>query len=283
MEGTRTSTGYKVSDTFINNFIDACRSALYFFDNDRQYYNQISQSASTYAIETYDWKSISKLWEKSMNSLLETKPNEVYFRPQTLDDWIFNEVYNENIYEIEQFNKDDIVVDIGAHSGYFTKLCLDKGCQQIHCFEPEENNFQTLLENLSSYQNFQPYQLAVYKEMGTCDFCIVPGRNTGLHSLYDRGGIHTQVNCVSLDDILSRLEKVSLLKIDTEGSEFEILMNSKLLNKVNRIVGEYHDDLTNYNIQDLIQFLEKNNFTIEKIKRINDTSGIFFARHQLTT
>jgi len=280
MEGIRTSKGYEVTDNFLNNFIGACKSALHFFDTDRQYYNEISQSVSQYATETYDWKLISKLWENSMNSLLTPETNELYFRPQTLDEWIYNEVYVENTYEVGQFNEDDIVVDIGAHSGYFTKLCLDKGCKQVHCFEPEEENFQSLLENLSSYNQYQPYQLAVYKEMGTYDFCVVPGKNTGLHSLYERGGISTKVNCVSLDNILSNLPKVSLLKIDTEGSEFEILMNSKLLHKVERIVGEYHNDLTEYHIQNLIEFLERNGFIIDKIKETNDTSGIFFASHK---
>ena len=83
-----------------------------------------------------------------------------------------------------------------------------------------------------------------------------------------------------IDNILSNLPKVSLLKIDTEGSEFEILMNSKLLHKVERIVGEYHNDLTEYHIQNLIEFLERNDFVINKIKETNDTSGTFFASHK---
>lgn len=280
MEGIRTSTGYKVTDTFINNFIDACKTALYYFDEERQYYDKISKSISEYASKTYDWKIISKQWENTMNSLLDTDLNQVLFRPQTIDDWIYDEVYHQNIYEVNDFDENDIVVDIGAHSGYFAKLCMDRGCKNIHCFEPEENNFQFLLNNLSSYSYYQAYQLAVHKKMGTMDFCIVPGRNTGLHSVYDRGGEITKVNSISLDDILSKLPKVSLLKIDTEGSEFEILMNSKLLNKVNKIVGEYHNDLTEYNLNDLIHFLEKNQFDVFKIKETNSTSGTFFASHK---
>lgn len=280
MEGTRTSKGYEVTNNFIHNFVNACKTAIQFFENEREYYNQYSLQVSQYAIKNYDWKIISKQWENAMNSLLDTSTEQVYFRPQTLDDWIFDEVYNQNIYEVGSFNDNDIVVDIGAHSGYFTKLCIDKGCKQVHCFEPEEENFQHLLNNLSSYSQYQAYQLAVYNEMGTIDFCVVPGRNTGLHSVYDRGGIVSKVNSISLDDILSNLPKVSLLKIDTEGSEFEILMNSKLLHKVEKIVGEYHNDLTEYNLNHLIEFLEQNNFVINKIKETNSTSGTFFASHK---
>jgi glycosyltransferase involved in cell wall biosynthesis len=71
MEGTRTSKGYEVSDNFLNNFINACKSALHFFDNDRDYYNKISQSVSNYATETYDWKRIADTWKTTIQSLGE--------------------------------------------------------------------------------------------------------------------------------------------------------------------------------------------------------------------
>jgi FkbM family methyltransferase len=280
MEGIRTSKGYEVTNTFLNNFISACKDSLHIFESDRQYYTKISREISDYSTKKYDWKIISKQWENAMNSLLNKETEQVYFRPQSFDDWIYDEVYTQNIYEVNEFGESDIVVDIGAHSGYFAKLCMDKGCKNIHCFEPEPDNFQCLVRNLSSYSYCQAYQLAVYKEMGTASFCVVPGENTGLHSLYDRGGIISEVNTVSLDDILLKLPKISLLKIDTEGSEFEILMNSKLLNKVDKIVGEYHNDLTEYNLNDLIKFLEENNFEVFKIKKTNSTSGTFFASHK---
>jgi glycosyltransferase involved in cell wall biosynthesis len=72
MEGTRTSKGYQVTDNFLNNFINACKSALHFFDNDRDYYNKISQSVSNYATETYDWKKIAETWKTTIQSLGET-------------------------------------------------------------------------------------------------------------------------------------------------------------------------------------------------------------------
>lgn len=70
MEGTRTTRGYEVTDLFLNNFINACKSALHFFDNDRDYYNQISQSASRFASETYDWKRIAEIWKTTIQSLV---------------------------------------------------------------------------------------------------------------------------------------------------------------------------------------------------------------------
>ena len=49
------------------------------------------------------------------------------------------------------------------------------------------------------------------------------------------------VEAISLDEVLSRFQRARLMKIDCEGSEFPILLTSKLLTRVDRIVGEYHE------------------------------------------
>jgi len=291
MEGTRTTKGYEVTDKFLNNFIDACKSALYFFDTDRQYYDQISQSVSHYATETYDWKLISKLWENTMNSLLIPETNELYFRPQTLDEWIYNEVYVENTYEISQFSKYDIVIDIGAHAGYFSKLCMDRGCENVIAYEAEPDNYTTLTSNLKNYKHFTSYNLAVWKNSNQyLKFNTLPRKaNTGLNSFYKTNYatedhfVSIDVETISLDDILFKFNKVKLLKIDVEGAEFEILLNSKLLNKVEKIVGEYHNDMTEYNVETLLEYLENVGFKINKIvpnKETNNQQGTFFASHK---
>jgi hypothetical protein len=95
MEGTRTLKGYQVTDNFLNNFIDACKSALYFFDTDRQYYDQISQSVSHYATETYDWKKIAETWKTTIQSLGEpmTEPKFNQLKIITPEEAAKNEDY----------------------------------------------------------------------------------------------------------------------------------------------------------------------------------------------
>jgi hypothetical protein len=109
--------------------------------------------------------------------------------------------------------------------------------------------------------------------------------NTGMNTLYNikQEGYENysiqKVRCISLDDILNQLERVRLIKIDTEGSEFEIIMNSKLLHKVNEIVGEFHNNVTSkFNINNLVSFLKNKNFTID-LEWENDCSGLFFAKN----
>jgi FkbM family methyltransferase len=269
MTGENTSTGWKPSPRFINEFAQELSKCFEFFDKEPETFYQATNDLSVLTRETYDWKKAAVLWEQIVN-IVSSSP-VVY--DETV---IYDEVYNKNEYEIKTFAPNDIVIDIGAHKGYFTKLCMDRGCKNIHSFEPEPKNFEALIHNLKDYKHFQPYNLAVFDSKGGKEFHIVPGENTGMHSFYQKG-IETKVQTIGLDDILVHFPKVSLMKIDTEGSEYEILMKSKLLNKVNKIVGEYHDNLTDKTHKDLFTYLESKNFTITKVKPHNETSGVFFA------
>ena len=101
IEGIRTNKGYKVTDNFLNNFISACKSALYFFDNDRQYYNQISQSVSNYATETYDWKKIANVWKQTLDPFTKKTMTENCNQLQivTPEEAVSNEEYLQQAFK----------------------------------------------------------------------------------------------------------------------------------------------------------------------------------------
>ena len=96
-----------------------------------------------------------------------------------------------------------------------------------------------------------------------------------------------EVECIKLDFILSQYEKVRILKIDVEGSEYPILYTSQHLEKVDVIVGEFHEmanaletinDYT-FNREGLAKFLEDNNFEVVKMQQASwsATCGSFKA------
>ena len=228
-------------------------------------------------------EKVAKQWEKLIKTL---RKNDVVLRENTYDKWIYDEVYVNNVYEINDLNPDDVVIDIGSHCGYFSKLCLDNGSQNVVCYEANEENYQLLLKNLSSYSGWKAHNVAVWKETSNdvSFYNYNKSDNTGLNSFYKSPYMNdyevTKVKTVSLNDVLSSYEKVKILKLDTEGAEYEILMNSTSLEKVETILGEYHNDLTDKTLSDLIKFLESKNFIIYNTVRFNETSGLFFATHQ---
>ena len=64
IDGTPTSKGYEVTRNFYVNFADACCSALSYYDNQPEYFNEVSKIISDYVVDKYDWKKIAKQWEK---------------------------------------------------------------------------------------------------------------------------------------------------------------------------------------------------------------------------
>ena len=73
---------------------------------------------------------------------------------------------------------------------------------------------------------------------------------------------------ISLDSYFSEynLNKIDLIKIDTEGFEYEVLQGlQKNMKNVNYILFEHHyDDMIkkNYKFKDIINLLKQNNFKL---------------------
>ena len=286
MSGQNTSRGWIPDETFHKNFAEEVIHALHFFDVARDEYDYASSLISNYAIENYNWKIVSNKWKYYIDVITKEIPIFIFER-MTMDEIIFNNVYIKNEYQIKNLKSTDVVIDIGAHRGSFSKLCLDLGCKNVVSFEPEKENYNLLQKNLEGYSGVRTFNMAVYgHNANEVDLYSYPTKwNTGMNTLYNikQEGYENysiqKVRCISLDDILNQLERVRLIKIDTEGSEFEIIMNSKLLHKVDEIVGEFHNNVNSkFNINNLVSFLKNKNFTID-LEWENDCSGLFFAKN----
>lgn len=103
IEGENTSKGWKVTDTFINNFAETCCQALDYFDNNKQYYNQVSKIISDYVSEKYNWKKISTQWENLINKLIEqpmtTENTALTYTPINAQQAVNDEEYLRKAFE----------------------------------------------------------------------------------------------------------------------------------------------------------------------------------------
>lgn len=134
-----------------------------------------------------------------------------------------------------------VAIDIGAHSGAFTRTCLERVCDYVFAYEPEESNFQRLVANVAGYDNVSCFNAAVWRSDGAGD--------PPAYAPYDHsgGGMcrpgSATMKWLAFDDIVlmaKELGKKVHVKMDCEGSEFPILLTSKTLHLVDRFMGEYH-------------------------------------------
>jgi FkbM family methyltransferase len=124
----------------------------------------------------------------------------------------------------------DVVVDVGAHVGFFTllaaKLVGPEG--EVRAFEPVPANFDALELNLAmnGYTWVSPLRAAVSDAPGDLSLGLDEPRLVGASTAdFSVGGELSSVTApaVTLDDVLGADRRVRLLKIDAEGHEPHVL------------------------------------------------------------
>jgi FkbM family methyltransferase len=231
---------------------------------------------------------------------LATIANEAFdshlvFREGSPDLAIWLDVVKKNEYRMpESFAADDIVIDIGMHIGSFCYAALLRGCGKVYGFEADEGNFSLAVRNLQPFgERVHPCHKAVWRSDRTGDALFFAGygsNNTGGGTiLYNTTGEILDV--IAFDDIIRDIthngqKRVRMLKIDCEGSEYPILLTSRLLHLIDSIHGEYHncsispvarvDGVSRFTIVELTRHLQKAGFKVKSFAKPNNV-GLFFA------
>jgi FkbM family methyltransferase len=129
-----------------------------------------------------------------------------------------------------------IVVDIGAHHGFYTLLASIRvgASGRVIAFEPSPRERSRLVKHiqLNKCGNVEVVPLAVARAESQMDLYVVEGAEDYCNSLRPpatQSPTHRlRVEVTSLDEYLSRqgIEQVHFLKLDTEGAELEVLRGS---------------------------------------------------------
>ena len=158
--------------------------------------------------------------------------------------------------------KNDTVVDIGAKKGMFVALAASYKSEIIYAFEPDYDNYNYLkalidYNNLSSVTLFKEAvaehngQIKLNKSLANTRHSILGKDVLTGEVLKD----FVSIPAISLDSALHNLPIVDLLKIDCEGAKYEIIFHaqSDTLNKIRRIVMEYHGSEESDEVKKFIQ------------------------------
>lgn len=160
-----------------------------------------------------------------------------FIRNDTYDKQIVNEVVK--CYSWMQ-PKDEIVLDVGACFGAYSLFASQQGAKEVHCYEPEINNFNLCLKNVKNYSNIKPNNTAlVNNNKKEISFYLTKGINKGNFSTTAfRGRKEIKVKAENFDEVLHKI-KPSTIKMDCEGSEYDLL-NKPLPDFVKKITLEIH-------------------------------------------
>ena len=219
---------------------------------------------------------------------------------------IKTEVYREDVYKIKQCNFDRMpkhFVDVGANVGWFTKLVDDnfEKCN-IYSYELDSTNFSNFQKNLNNPKNnilaknaavigfndFNKYWKHSYNIGGHKPIFLGSGSYISedsidtrmLEEMKTRGHfVEIKMEKVTLWDIIenNKIDFIDFLKLDCEGSEYEILehaVEENYCDKILNLAAEMHG--RNYpGYTKLINIIKKK-FDFVEIHR-----NILFAKNKI--
>jgi len=214
------------------------------------------------------------------NGVILKAPPEIALNFLFHEIWI-DEVYAPSGYEI---NDGDTVVDIGANIGVFAMYAATRALGvKVKSYEPFPKNAEYFRANLeaSKLDNVEFYQLAVAGSNGSRTLHVEDAWI--LHSLADKDSAEKglDVECITLDKVFADVDRCDLLKLDCEGSEYEILYSAsnETFGRISRIVCEFNNiDSERKNGTSLGSFLAQKGFEVEAIGPQEDESGFFCAK-----
>jgi FkbM family methyltransferase len=171
-------------------------------------------------------------------------------------------------------NSNDVIVDIGAHRGVFVAYAALRTKNDIIAFEPDPENYKNLQTFVSAnhWDNVQLHHAALGANNGHID--LFQSNTSTRHSITGIDPVtksklskSVRVQAFSLEKALENLLKVNFLKMDCEGAEYDIVMNSnpETLGKIDKLAMEYHENIANHSAEELADFL-KNYFPQVMIK-----------------
>lgn len=186
--------------------------------------------------------------------------------------------------EIKEINN---YIDVGAHKGTYTDLIIKNfKTKLILMFEPQDKIFNFIKDKYKNNENVKIFNKALSEKKETLYFHFNKHDLTSSLSTLDKNNSYlklkaklfgtdtdgmitkkVKIETLTLHSIMDeiQIEKVDLLKIDTEGHEFEVIKGIKeKIKNIKFILVEFHNDeiYVSYKPNDLHNFLVSNDFKL---------------------
>jgi FkbM family methyltransferase len=189
---------------------------------------------------------------------IEWQGMTLYYRPGSSDPWA---IYNHLMKPRERdeyapprefpIAREAVrtVLDIGANVGvtalYFSRIFPNAN---IHAFEPAPDNFAVLRKNIANCARIRAFNFALGAQDATLElFASDNPVNFGGYSLHAAGSDTSKKLSIPVRNVAVVLKEigvaaVDVIKVDTEGAEWEILtaFPESVLRSAHYITGELH-------------------------------------------
>lgn len=227
--------------------------------------------------------------------VLDWRGLPLYYRPGTSDCGCIYEILlrprRKAEYRLPDGLDPRVILDIGGNIGIAAVFFAHRyPAATVYTFEPVAENFAILLKNVAALKNVRAFPFGLGAEAGSFDlYASEDPRNLGGYSRHARAGdginagtdaartVRCEIRPIAQALAGLGIGTVDLIKIDTEGSEYEILtaMDAGMLSRVQWILGELHGRRDFELLAYLAQW-----FDLQLDKKMNSELFLFQARNK---
>lgn len=156
-----------------------------------------------------------------------------------------------------------IILDVGANIGDST-LLFAKYYKKVLAFEPVPYNYEKLVKNIDLNPNYKDKIVTYNKAVSDKNEIIKINIAGTQSSVYLPSNDYCEIETIKIKDVLDDINDDGklVLKMDCEGSEFDIVSNEDLT-MFNEIIMECHSQITGLNKEIIGDKLKSGGFKIK--------------------
>ena len=176
-----------------------------------------------------------------------------------------------------------IIINIGAHLGGFTDKCLElyPDVKKIYCFEPLKENYEFLLKKYIEDNRIEVINNAISNKNGVANlykkYCRGGGCGSAGSSLkktkINVSNDFDKVCVIKISSFINEnsFKKIDILKIDAEGSEYDIFEDI-FENDIHKITDKfYYED----HCRKIKGLSEKRDYFMRRVKELGIIDKIY--------
>jgi len=210
--------------------------------------------------------SVSTFWNEPMNIII---PEEVSLK---IAAYGYFETGLTKFF-LDYLCEGDILIDVGAHYGYFSLLgsLLVGKAGHVHSFEPTPSTAEVLRSNINGKENITLNNCALFSESGEVLMNDYGYERSAYNTIVHTHNEHdttkiVKVKALSLDTYVIEKKIVpDFLKIDAEGAEYNVLLGAQRIIKNHKPIITL--EVSNESSQKCIQYLLGEGYDAYEIKK----------------
>ena len=187
----------------------------------------------------------------------------------------------QRLLNLEHINNNSIILDIGANIGDVTDLIMKNYSPNIYCYEPNIICYNYMRKRFKKNSKIKIFNVAVSNFSGKT-FLYFHKKATKISEFNERSSLKKEkdgldvnkkieVNCINIKEILEKHNQIDLIKIDIEGSEYEVMPEIiKNKDKIKMVLCETHGNPYGKKIpsEDGSKLVVKNKIWIKDYKKL---------------